>query len=189
MENNMKRKEKVDLLITRFGSRQAMFNHYLRYENGKLYRKIGDTRKAVGHMDRQTAHYTGVGGVRFQTTIVVYEMHFGDIPLTLKVGHINKDNSDNRLENLYLTNESLKVLTSKVYNTNTSGVRGVSWQQQRGKWIARIMRNSKAISLGAFNSISNAEAVYNEVLKKSIEITREEIKEIVKKYKQLESAA
>ncbi len=188
-------REKIKADIIKFGSRQAFFNHYFDYTNGKLYRKnckisINNGKEAGNHYNKYVDnYYTFIKGMSFQTSTIIYEMHFGRIFPNLQLGHVNGDTSDNRLENLFVQNASLKQLTSKIYNTNTSGFKGVSWSPARQKWMANIMKNYKQIHLGGFVDILHAKAVRDEVFERIVEISKEEIKEIIKKYKRLELAA
>jgi hypothetical protein len=39
---------------------------------------------------------------------------------------------------------------------NSSGVRGVCWDKSSGKWVARIVRNKRAIHLGHFENLEDA---------------------------------
>jgi hypothetical protein len=43
---------------------------------------------------------------------------------------------------------------------NTSGVKGVTWDKSRGKWVAAIHVNRKRISLGRYKDIEEAAAAY-----------------------------
>lgn len=49
-------------------------------------------------------------------------------------------------------NENLQGARSK----NVSGVRGVTWDAARGKWLAGIRHNGKTYNLGRFNTIPEA---------------------------------
>lgn len=40
--------------------------------------------------------------------------------------------------------------------TNTSGVRGVSYDSRHGKWVAEIMRNKVRVRLGTFDTLEEA---------------------------------
>ena len=46
----------------------------------------------------------------------------------------------------------------KMFNTNTSGVTGVSWVKARGKWMAMISVEGRNKNLGYFQSIDDAKA-------------------------------
>ena len=191
MENKMKR---FDLEVSKFGSKQAMFNHYLEYKNGKLYRKNCRVKTKngmeVGYLDKKRVR------VRVQLferscyfARTIYEMHYGDLKEKLEVGHLNKIPTDNSLENLYLQNRSLSQLRQKLSTDNTSGFKGVSWKKDKQRWKASIKKNYKEIFIGYFNVLENAVAAYEAVSKVLITKTEIEVKEIIKKYKEKELAA
>ena len=87
------------------------------------------------------------------------------------VDHINRDRADDRVENLRWAT-SAEQLQNQVYKRrdNASGVRGVHWNQQRGKWQALIQVDGTRFHLGYFGDIHDAEACY---LSKRRELGRE----------------
>lgn len=52
------------------------------------------------------------------------------------------------------------ALTRKMFVTNTSGYRGVSWHAPSGKWQSRITIDGKRKTLGSFETAEAAYAVY-----------------------------
>lgn len=80
----------------------------------------------------------------------------GDIS-TSEIDHINGDRLDNRIENLRLANRNENSWNQKIKASNTSGVKGVSWDKPAKKWRAQCMLNGVKYFLGRFNSISDAE--------------------------------
>jgi hypothetical protein len=79
------------------------------------------------------------------------------------IDHINGDPSDNRKENLRIVTQSqnCKNLTTKRSN-NSSGYKGVSWDSRKGKWMAKITVNYKAIYLGMYENKHDAAKAYND---------------------------
>lgn len=49
-----------------------------------------------------------------------------------------------------------QTLNSRIRRTNTSGVKGISWHKQTGKWRPRLTVNYKSISIGLFDSLEEA---------------------------------
>lgn len=80
----------------------------------------------------------------------------GDISSS-EVDHINGDRLDNRIENLRLANRNENSWNQKIKASNTSGVKGVSWDKTAKKWRAQCMVNGVKCFIGRFNSISDAE--------------------------------
>lgn len=84
-----------------------------------------------------------------------------DFPVGLVVDHINGDTLDNRRTNLRICTQKENIRNSKMFNTNTSGYRGVTFRKDRGKWASQIMINDKHISLGMYLDKKKAAKAYN----------------------------
>jgi len=76
-----------------------------------------------------------------------------DVPVGMEVDHINRNRLDNRRENLRIV---AGWFNAQNCRPGVSGVRGVTFHRQTGKWNARIRVNGRAISLGLFESIPEA---------------------------------
>lgn len=87
------------------------------------------------------------------------------------IDHINRDRTDDRIENLRWATPA-EQNQNQVYmvRTNRSGIRGVHWNQQSGKWQALIQVDGTKLHLGYFDDIHDAEACY---LSKRRELGRE----------------
>ncbi|MBS0227683.1 MAG: HNH endonuclease [Proteobacteria bacterium] len=101
----------------------------------------------------------GVDGVLYRAHRLAWLYVFGEWPVR-EIDHLNQIKTDNRIANLRDVdrghNEANKSTASSA---SISGVRGVS-PRQDGAFVARIARKRKLIHLGAFRSISEAEAAY-----------------------------
>lgn len=86
---------------------------------------------------------------------VAYALYHGEWPAG-EVDHINGDRSDNRIANLRSVDRRANTMNVKRFNTNSSGVTGVSWVARRGKWRAYIVVNYRARSLGHFTDKADA---------------------------------
>lgn len=77
----------------------------------------------------------------------------------LQVDHINRDRLDCRRANLRVVTFAQNRQNLGLAVNNTSGVRGVHWHAQRGKWQAHAKLNGRDRYLGLFASLGAAEAV------------------------------
>lgn len=79
-------------------------------------------------------------------------------PSGKSVDHINHDTLDCRKANLRTctTAENLRNASGPM-STNTSGVRGVYWHHQAGKWHGQAKANGKIYSAGVHDHLDDAE--------------------------------
>lgn len=64
-------------------------------------------------------------------------------------------------------NTRLDNLTAATAKNNTSGYKGVTWDNSRKKWRAQIVFKGKAYHLGRYNTIEQAaEELYKPILEK-----------------------
>jgi hypothetical protein len=88
------------------------------------------------------------------------------IPNGFEVDHASGRRRDNRLCNLRLATQSQQMQNRPKSRNNSSGVKGVHWAKDAGKWWARINVNRKVISLGLFKSKREAAKAYRRAARK-----------------------
>jgi hypothetical protein len=72
------------------------------------------------------------------------------------IDHINADSCDNRKGNLRVCTSSQNVINVGRKINNTSGVTGVIWDKESGKWMSYISINRKQKKLGRFYDFEDA---------------------------------
>lgn len=77
-------------------------------------------------------------------------------PNDMQVDHINRNKLDNRRCNLRICTHQQNLFNTKIRSDNTSGVTGVSFDNKREKWRARIYANKKDMHLGYFDTFEDA---------------------------------
>lgn len=95
-------------------------------------------------------HNGYVNGVRKYKTILLHR-YIMNAPAGVTVDHINGNKLDNRKMNLRLCSQSENNMNRGVFSNNKSGIKGVSWNKSKKKWVAQIQVNGKRIYLGAFD--------------------------------------
>lgn len=75
-----------------------------------------------------------------------------------EVDHQDTDGLNNRWDNLREATHAQNGHNQGLRVTNKSGVKGVSWSAERGKWFASITINGREKGLGRFNTIEEAAA-------------------------------
>lgn len=79
------------------------------------------------------------------------------------VDHINKDKLDNRRSNLRICTQKQNGGNASKAKTRkfTSKYKGVYFDKERNKWIAKIKRNHRNIWIGRFDTEKEAAKAYN----------------------------
>lgn len=72
------------------------------------------------------------------------------------IDHINGDRTDNRMDNLRVVDRAENMRNAKIPKDNKSGVIGVNWDKERGKWYASIQVDGKTKSLGRHMTLEAA---------------------------------
>jgi len=80
-------------------------------------------------------------------------------PKELECDHIKGNKLDNRKKKLRNCSHATNMSNCKMHSDNTSGYRGVSFQNN--VWIAQIRVNNKRIYLGCSKDIKEAVQLYN----------------------------
>jgi len=74
--------------------------------------------------------------------------------------HINRIRNDNKFVNLRAVTSKQNNENTGIRKDNSSGYKGVSWSNSKGKWIAQISHHKKNIHIGVFNDPKEAHMAY-----------------------------
>ena len=85
---------------------------------------------------------------------MIFAYHHGYLPKV--VDHINRDRSDNRIENLREADNFINSRNAKLRGNNKSGKTGVCYRKNRGTWSVTIRSEGKQITVGTFRDIDDA---------------------------------
>lgn len=77
------------------------------------------------------------------------------------IDHKDGDKANDRITNLRPATNSQNQANRGLMLTNTSGLKGVSYQRSRNKWIAVITVEGKAKNLGRYATKEEAAAAYD----------------------------
>lgn len=105
------------------------------------------------------------GGKRVPAHRLAWRIMTGKWP-EQEIDHINRDKGDNRFENLREADRWENARNIAKKRNNTSGHKGVSWDNRRRVWIASIMHDRKAKHLGSFSTREEAYSAYVAAAKK-----------------------
>ena len=128
-------------------------------DQGLLIRKGKNFQKRIGLSDPQKYRKTKIDSINYRHNRLVWIWHNGD-PGQMLVDHINRDRQDDHIENLRLATESENHRSSGMYGNNTSGYKGVTFEDRVSPWRATIYLNGKRKHLGRFATKEEATAAY-----------------------------
>jgi len=149
---------------------QDLIRELFYYEDGKLFNRAKRGKAKVGE-EAGSLKQTGyrrieINKKQYYSHRLIYIYHNGEINNKLHIGHIDRDKSNNSIENLRLaTQQEIR------FNYNA---KGYYFHKLSNKFMAQIMANGKQISLGYFSTEEDARATYLEA-KKELHIIQERI--------------
>lgn len=105
--------------------------------------------------DGKTYIQTAIDGVKYYAHRLAWFYMEGCWP-DGQIDHINGDGTDNRWCNMRVVTHHDNSKNQKLRSTNTSGVVGVFWSEERQKWCASITVKGKSIALGRYDDMVDA---------------------------------
>jgi len=130
---------------------------------GKLYWKHQNHKRCKDEIAGSFNTSTGYWVVKYKSVIyqqhtIVYILCKGKIPEGFTVDHIDTDKTNNAPSNLRIATKAQQLQNRNISNRNTSGYKGVSFNQKLPltPWRARGYINCKSIELGCCSTIEEA---------------------------------
>lgn len=129
------------------------------YRDGCLYWKTAPKRSSIFDPAGYECKIHGyrfivINKVLYRAHRLIWKMFHGRDPHELD--HINRNRTDNRIENLREVTRSENNFNHPVRKDNKCGVRGVSWHSKTNKWRVGITFNKKTMYLGCFKDLELA---------------------------------
>lgn len=100
-----------------------------------------------------------LNGKKYLSHRVAFLMHHSFLPVF--VDHINRNRSDNRIENLRQCTHAENQRNGAAYKTNKSGYKGVSLYKDKIRWRASIQTNKRNKHIGIYECKKEAARAYN----------------------------
>ena len=134
------------------------------FKNPKHPASTWNNRYAGKRADRKgnKAGYLRVSifGKKYYAHRVVWALQYGRWPDEKDhIDHIDKNKTNNKVENLRCVSASHNHRNTKRQANNTSGQTGVCWVSARKKWMAYIKVKQKTKNLGYFSCFEEAKKV------------------------------
>jgi hypothetical protein len=158
---------------------------FLKRKDGTVYQTLIDTEDLVGleifpntwfaAFSRKTNSYY-VKGKLDKKTVLLHRFILGE-PAGLEVDHKNHKTLDNRKINLRVVTcfENKQNRIGAMKNNKSSGIRGVTWDKERGKWKVQLQVNDNRINIGRFENLDEAEKEAIKARKKYMPFSNEAV--------------
>ena len=132
------------------------------YRDGKLFWKNPTSRAVSSGTEAGTPRKDGrrqiiLFGKHYLTSRLVYFMFHGEFPEI--VDHINRDYTDNRIENLRKSTRAQNNWNRKNQHNSVSGCKNVYWHNQSKTWRVRVSVNGTRIAFGQYKDLEQAKRV------------------------------
>ena len=142
------------------------WNNLFEYKAGNLYWKISPhPRLPIGSKAGSfngRSWYVEVKQKNYQLHRVVWEMINGRIPEGFTIDHIDRNPSNNNLNNLRLATHQQNCSNRGVRRDSKSRIKGVYWEKRKNRWISSIQGKGKKKYLGMFICPLQASLVYQD---------------------------
>jgi len=129
------------------------------YRDGGLYwlksKKKADKGDRVGCLDGKGYRQFMLNKCFMFEHRAIFLYHHGYLPEF--VDHKDRNPFNNKIENLRPCTKGENNRNAKIPKSNTSGVKGVTWNASCRKWQAQIRFNGHHFYLGIFSDIKKAE--------------------------------
>ena len=144
------------------GITQQLVKDLFEYRDGELYRRIGTSSNAkagdkAGSLSGDGYLHTTINGKKYKNHRIIFMYYHGYLPEF--IDHIDNNRLNNHIENLREATIAQNNRNAKTPNTNTSGVKGVSWSKAANKWLVRIHINDKEKCFGHYHDIEIAKFI------------------------------
>jgi hypothetical protein len=135
---------------------------YFKYADGKLFWKKTDTNRCkigdeVGFFDELGYRKVNFKYRKEAVHRLIFLMHYGYLPR--EIDHADGNPSNNRIENLRAASINENRQNTKLRKDNSSGLKGITWDKSRNKWLVRVNCNKKTVYQGRFDDLELAELV------------------------------
>ena len=122
----------------------------------KPHMKVGAEAGSLNVRPKTSYRLIQLNHSKYKAHRLAYYMYHGIDPAEKQIDHIDGNGLNNKINNLRLATHSDNGKNRNLNKNNTSGVTGVIWGKQRGRWRAQIKLNGKFKFLGHYSNIQDA---------------------------------
>jgi len=128
-------------------------NRLFKYDDGFLYwreeRKRFSTANPVGVNTSRGYLDVTLNGYKYRLHRIIWAWHFDRPEIGMDIDHINKNKSDNRIENLRVVTRSQNLHNQVARRGNKGGCVGVCFVKSKGYWQVTFCVDYKQVYLGS----------------------------------------
>jgi hypothetical protein len=141
------------------------FKHIFDYKDGKLYWRVRPSRGTqiggtAGSLHKADGYFRVVyKHTWYQLHRVIWEMHYGKILVGLQIDHVDRNRSNNRIENLRLANRIQNKANVRKYAGSKLKYKGTN--KNGSGFGSRIRIDKKLMWLGSFKTQTEAARAYD----------------------------
>jgi len=126
----------------------------LHYCEGRLHWNWQGTEHGAGWVSPSGYTHIRLKGKLYLEHRLIYLLFHKHLPAL--IDHIDRDPTNNRIENLREACKKVNAINSGLPTNNKSGVKGVSWHKAGSKWTAQIKNDGVKIHLGSYERLQDA---------------------------------
>ena len=139
---------------------QLISNFLYDPKTGKFYKKVNDKFVEKGNYGLNKYGEICLNSTSYLAHRMAWLYFYKEMPNS-HIDHINGLKGDNRICNLRLADDSLNMQNVIKANSHSkSGIRGVSFDKRRNKWMCQIKIKDKRINIGRFKTVEEAKEAY-----------------------------
>lgn len=146
--------------LIRYEPETGMF-YWLKYRGGNAKPgRVAGTTNAAGYVQ------ITVNCKLYYAHRLAWLFSHGEMP-DFEIDHRDGDPSNNRISNLRPATASQQKFNTKIRKNSSTGVKGVSYDSQRGKFMARVKTEGVYVLRKRFDSLEEAETAVRNTRKSS----------------------
>ena len=139
---------------------QEKIKRLFEYKDGKLYWKIKPANNVeigsiAGSIQSNGYCYISINSKLYRRSRLVFLYHHGYFS-EYNIDHKNRIKDDDSIENLREITQQCNSRNTGNFSNNTSGVKGVNWNNRDRKWHSQIGLNKKRYNLGYYDDFDDA---------------------------------
>lgn len=131
----------------------------------KVKRKSANPHDVAGCINGSGYYIVGCCSKIHLVHRIIWELHNDPLQYKYKIDHIDRDRSNNILNNLRLTSTSQNAMNKNISISNKSGYKGMCWRIKRQLWRSsieiRCNNIRKHIHLGYYTTAEDAARAYD----------------------------